>query len=380
MINRSKVLACLDRTKAVIRVDYSGQIPGLSSLRSQEGKDCLAASIIKTKTNLVVLRCCEYNSALKSRCQLKRSSGSLNASQNQQTQQQQQQQQQPGGLFGSLNRPAQPLNANAFGNSLGGLKMGQSQAQTVPGVRIDVSQMKGTTRFNDLHEDLQKQIENIDKIILAQQALCADCEAIMPSHANQLSSIPSDVDFVSRKLIGVESSLEADAEAVALVGQLVKSDAENAKLSFKAIDNLKLPPQYHQGNWIANSAVNPSSQSQDSGAPQDLVSFFSQTADEMSATLQKYQDYISEIEQHLRSVEAATMMQAQQLNGNGHGDNIGQQQRELAAVLREFEAGIRRVAGEVAEARGGVEGLLLGSFVDHSDRKAPGSTRRIGIY
>lgn len=242
--------------------------------------------------------------------------------------------------------------------------------------------MKGTTRFNDLHEDLQKQIENIDKIILAQQSLSGDCEAIMPSHAAQLSCIPTDVDFLTRKLIGVESSLESDAEAVALVGHLVKSDAEHAKLSFRAIDNLKLPAQYHhQGNWIGKSAsVGASSQDQDPSNPQDLVSFFSQTADEMSATLSKYKSHISEIEQHLRTVEAATMMQAQQLNSQGFGDDVDEQKRELAAVLREFEAGIRGVAGVVAEAREGMQRLQIGSFIDATERRLQGLDKGTGIY
>jgi nucleoporin p58/p45 len=306
------------------------------------------------------------------------SSGGLNTTQNQQPQQQQ-----TGGLFSSLNKPTQAPSGNVFGNTLGGgLKLGQSQAPSVPGVRIDVSLMKGTTRFNDLHEDLQKQIENIDKIIIAQQALAGDCEAIMPSHASQLSCIPTDVDFLQRKLIGVESSLESDAEAVSLVGHLVKSDAEHAKLSFRAIDNLKLPPQYHhQGHWIGKSAsVSASSQGQDPSNPQDLVSYFSQTADEMSATLSKYQSHLSEIEHHLRTVEAATMMQAQQLNGQGFGDDADEQKRELAAVLREFEAGIRGVAGVVAETREGMQRLRLGGFTDSSNGRLNGNGKRTGIY
>lgn len=249
-------------------------------------------------------------------------------------------------------------------------------------MRIDVSLLKGTTRFNDLHEDLQKQIENIDKIILAQQALSGECEAIMPSHESQLSSIPTDVDFLTRKLIGVESSLETDAEAVALVGNLVKSDAEHAKLSFKAIDNLKLPQQYHhQGNWIGkSSSVAKSSQGQDSSDPQDLVSYFSQTGDEMSATLSRYQNHIGEIEQHLRTVEAATMMQAQQMNSKGFGDDVDDKKRELAAVLREFEAGIRGVASEVAETREEMQRLQLGGFADSNNERLSGKVKRTGIY
>jgi len=257
--------------------------------------------------------------------------------------------------------------------------MGQSSSlanqQTVPGVRIDISNVRTTTRFNDLHEDLQKEIEQLDKFILAQIQQCHDCAAIMPAHAEQLSFIPDNVDFLSRKLIGVESSLENDAQAVALDGSLVHRDAENAKLSFRAIEVLKLPPQYHQpGIWHgSNSSSAPADQAQ------DLVSFFSKTADEMAGTLAKYKVSIGEIEQHLRGVEASTVQQAQQMSGGNPGDAM----RELAAVLREFEAGILSVAGSVGGAREGVQRLQLGGFVpdDSNDggRKNVNG-KRTGVY
>jgi nucleoporin p58/p45 len=80
----------------------------------------------------------------------------------------------------------------------GGLSLGQStnqQQQTVPGVRIDVTNIRGTTRFNDLHEDLQKQISFLDDFIQAQIQLKNDCDAIMPSHDSQLAQVPNDVEF-----------------------------------------------------------------------------------------------------------------------------------------------------------------------------------------
>jgi nucleoporin p58/p45 len=257
--------------------------------------------------------------------------------------------------------------------------MGQSGNQqnqnTVPGVRIDISQLRPTTRFNDLHEDLQKQIENLDKFILAQEQQAHDCNAIMPSHAEQLSFVPENVDFLSRKLIGVETSLEGDAQDVALVRKLVHVDTENAKLSFRATDNLKLPRQFHQGIWNAPKPP-PSSSSGDSTTTdpaRDLVSFFSETADEMKSTLAKYKGRIGEIELHLRTVEA-NIMQAQVARGVNPTDSI----QELAAVFRDFEMGILGVAGEVGGVRESFQRLALGGFVDENIRH--GSGKRRGVY
>lgn len=253
--------------------------------------------------------------------------------------------------------------------------MGQSQnqnqaqqnQQSIPGVRIDLSNIRPTTRFNDLHEDLQKELELLDKVILAQQARSADINAVLPSHAEQLSFIPDNADFLSRKLLGIETALESDAEAVALVQGYVKTDAANAKLSFKVIDNQRQPQPYQQN-----------------GTGQDLVSFFSQAADEMSATLSRYQSRISEIESHLRGVEASTMQQAQALNGSSlGGGGADDQMRELAAVLREFEQGILGVAGEVGAAREGVQQLQFGGYLDiglGDSGRTNGNGKRSGIY
>jgi nucleoporin p58/p45 len=288
-------------------------------------------------------------------------------------QQQQQQPQQQGGLFSSVNKPAQP-SGGRFGSSLGGgLTMGQSQnqsnQQSVPGVRIDISQVRGTTRFNDLHEDLQKEIEFLDKVILSQQARSGDINAILPSHAEQLSFIPDNADFLSRKLLGVETALESDAEAVARLQAYVKTDATHAKLSFKVIDNQRQPKDYHQN-----------------GTGQDIVSFFSQAADDMAATLSNYQSRISEIESHLRGVEASTIQQAQALTGSSLGGGAADDQmRELTAVLREFEQGILSVAGEVGAARENVQQLQMGGYLeigqaDGGRGSVNGGAKRSGIY
>ncbi|PQE26308.1 nucleoporin nup49 nsp49 protein [Rutstroemia sp. NJR-2017a BBW] len=306
------------------------------------------------------------------------------ATQNQQNQAQQPQQ--SNNLFGGgLN---QTQGSNMLGGSRlgGGLNLGSQsqQAQVVPGVRIDVSQMRGTTRFNDLHEDLQKQIMHYDNVIQAQITMKNDCEAIMPKHAELLSHVPNDVEFCRRKLIGMEDAMETDAAKIAQVRELIKEDVEHAKLSFRAIDNLKLPAQYHTpGIWASKSTSNPNgTQSSESDAP-DLVSFFSSTADELEVTLQKYQRNFTEIEAHLRSLEASTAQQTQAIIAKRNGRSTAQENptAELAAALFEFEQSIMGVAGRIGSAREGVQALQLGTFTGPTDLRASvNGGRKNGVY
>jgi nucleoporin p58/p45 len=268
----------------------------------------------------------------------------------------------------------------------GGLNLGSQsqQAQVVPGVRIDVSQMRGTTRFNDLHEDLQKQIMEMDNVIQAQIRMKNDCQAIMPKHAELLSHVPNDVEFCRRKLIGMEDAMETDAAKIAQVRELIKEDVEHAKLSFRAIDNLKLPAQYHTpGIWASKSTSNPNgTQNSESDAP-DLVSFFSSTADELESTLQKYQRNFTEIEAHLRSLEASTAQQTQAIIAKRNGRSTSQENpmAELAAALFEFEQSIMGVAGRIGSAREGVQALQLGTFTGATDLRASvNGGRKNGVY
>ncbi|OIW32281.1 hypothetical protein CONLIGDRAFT_264656 [Coniochaeta ligniaria NRRL 30616] len=282
-----------------------------------------------------------------------------------------------GGLFGQST--AQPQ-TSAFGQSaLGpGLTMGQStnnqqsqgQQQVVPGVRIDVSNIRSTTRFNDLQEDLQKQIADIDKAIQGFISQKNELDAFMPAHGDQLSSIPSDVAFVSRKAAGVEAALASDAVAVKQLRELVKVDTDNARLSFKAIDNLKLPTPYHQaGLWSTRgqqATATGGSADVDGEGSSDLVSFFSRTADEMGETMKKFERNLGEIETHLHGVQANVLEQLQRVAATPKdGGQGGSDEKivELAAVLRDFEESILKVAGVVGGAREGVTQLQLGEFL-----------------
>jgi len=253
----------------------------------------------------------------------------------------------------------------------------QQPQQTVPGVKIDVSNIRGTTRFNDLHEELQKQIETIDNFILTQIHFKTECDSVLPKIESQSLYIPNDVAFVSRKLDTMQQALENDAEAIDVVRKSVKKDAADAKLSFRAVDNLKLPQQYHYtGLWnvpsVSQSAGPKLPGEDDEDGSSDLVSYFSTQADEMGKTLESYERSVHDIESHLKGVEANTVQQMQQLaftRGRDGGERSAEDQvRELAAVLREFENAIMAVASKVGGAREGVTELIVGGVGNQGGR------------
>jgi nucleoporin p58/p45 len=282
------------------------------------------------------------------------------------------------------------FNTALGGSSIGGGVLGGGlgstlQQQSVPGVKIDLANLRGTSRFGDLHEDLQKLVEEIDKGIVAQTELHKQVDAMMPGHEQNLMCIPNDVEFVSRRLTTMQHALENDAQAIDYVRKTVKKDANDARLSFRALDNLKLPPQYHyQGLWSSPTPSAPprtatgAAAADDEGST-DLVAYFSQQADDMAQTLEKYKRNLQEIEEGLRGVEAKTVQMTQKLmltkGEDGRERNEAEVVSELSQVLRTFEGGILSVAGSVWMAREGVQELTVGA-----GGAGGRDGRRVGVY
>jgi nucleoporin p58/p45 len=84
----------------------------------------------------------------------------------------------------------------------------------------------------------------------------------------------------------------------------------------------------------------------------------------MTRTLDTYKRNITEVETYLNGVESNTMQQMQQMmfsRARDGGEKSAEDQvRELAAVLRDFEAGILGVAAKVGSAREQVQEVMLG--------------------
>ena len=309
--------------------------------------------------------------------------------------------QQGGGLFGtSLN----PQNKNAlFGTSrpLAQAQQSKSQArapvsifsnsigqqsqqyQTVPGVRISVNELRPTTRFNDLHEELQMTIEYVDAFIMNKIQWQEQCEAANFPLEQICQQIPPDVEHCTKGLDTVQQALENDAESIAFAKDLVKADAADAKLSFKVINSLKLPHHFRHANlWSTVSspqqtAVQFPDEGLEEGASRNLVEFFSKQADGKYRTLHSYKRNVAEVEGYLHGVEENALQQTQQLtftrSRDGSEKSAEDQVRELAAVLKEFENGILGVAAKVGHAREGVQDAMLETKEDTTHSRIRGS-------
>lgn len=242
--------------------------------------------------------------------------------------------------------------------------------QVVPGVRIDLSNLRNTTRFNDLQEDLQKSIADIDQFIQNCISQKEQVDAFLPAHGEQLANIPGDVRFVSHKYAAVDLALGSDLQAIKQMRDQVKTDAEEAKLSFNAVNNLLLPSQYHLEPGYLGGSTRQSESSDTTGGKNgdgsqttstDLVSYFSKATDEMDEQIKKLQKTVREIETHLGGVEQNIHEQASRLQASNGSMGGGQDDRvmELYTVLREFEESIVQVATVVGGAREGVTELQM---------------------
>ena len=231
----------------------------------------------------------------------------------------------------------------------------------------------------------------------------------MPAHSESLEAIPGDVRFVARKYDGVSAAMASDLQAIQALRETVKQDAEHAQLSFKALDNQKLPAQFHtSGLWstAGGGAVQKGGRGRDGGVGgddrgdgrngdgdgsgrTDLINYFSRTGDEIGQQLRKLESNLGEIEVHMYSVQAGLLEQLQRIaassssssgargagasvygganggggDGSGSGSSSDDKVAELAAVLRDFEESILTVASVVGSARESMTGLQLGDFL-----------------
>ena len=245
---------------------------------------------------------------------------------------------------------------------------------TVPGVHISVNELRPTTRFNDLHEELQKAIEYVDGFVLNKMLWKDACEAEGEKIDMMCLQLPPDVEYCTKQLDTMQQALENDAESIAFAKNLVNADAANGKLSFKVIQNLRLPPQFHQTSlWsTAMAPLKPKAGITDEdfedGASRNLVEYFSKQADTMLKTLDGYKQNIAEVEDYLQGMESNTMREMHQMmfsrGQDGNRKNAEDQVRELAAVLRAFENGILGVAAKVGGTRESMQDVMLGTGIN----------------
>ncbi|KZM26825.1 Glutathionyl-hydroquinone reductase [Ascochyta rabiei] len=272
---------------------------------------------------------------------------------------QQAQPQQNTSLFGAMAPPQRT--STLPGSTLGGGQMaGSTQA-----VNIGLESLRGTTRFNDLAPELQAQIQAFDEGIQRKIGYCNQIRETLPNSEAEIATIAPDVAYVESFLSTVELGLDNDSASIAHLRELVNKDAADATLSFRAIENQRLPAQFHYRNatnLTASSTKPPATAALDDDDPTkpvDLMGYFNRRTGELGRTLDVYQRQIREIEGHLRTMEVGTLEKAQQLTGSRSAPR--DQRRELVEALKAIEGAILDSAKKVGQVRDEVTKQTLGN-------------------
>ena len=225
----------------------------------------------------------------------------------------------------------------------------------------------------------------MDNFISGQIRCQEECALHTEDIDQKCHQMPPDVEYCTKALATMQHALENDAESIAFAKGLVKVDVADAKLSFKTIQNLKMPQKFHQSGIWNTTGISQSGLSSfpeedaEVGASRNIVEYFSKQADEMTKTLEVYKRNIGQVEAYLKGVESNTMQQMQQMMLNGGQDggekSAEEQVRHLAAVLRDFEHGITGVATRVGGSREKIQELMLGP----DDMAGTLRTRKYGL-
>lgn len=333
---------------------------------------------------------------------------------------------QGGGLFGAMpSKPSQGLFSSSQAPQRSTFRGGPNQGggvqaaaalnfgqQSTPGTssssaRIDLEHLRPTTKFDQLTEELQREILNLDTAILNEVNRCNEVSNLLPTIEATGSNIPNDVAYVAQKLEEVETGLENDAEEIqTLKEDTMKKDANEAKVCFREVDRLKMPTQYQasmtgpaasvsgvygghglSGWWNhpqtlqrsirggtgtggSRSLQLPGDEDEDAlaGAPANIVDFFDRRTGEMRKAVADNKSLLTEIEEFVISVESKIAAKQREVMGRdgraqgiqGEEDQVGL----LRYVFGEFERSLYEVADKVGAARDGGQELLLGRVGD----------------
>ncbi|KAF7528101.1 hypothetical protein PCG10_001388 [Penicillium crustosum] len=267
------------------------------------------------------------------------------------------------------------------------LQQSTATSTVIPGVKVDVSNLLPTTKFESCADEIRSQIEAIDKHILNQMKMCHEVGDLLPTIEKQGATIPNDVEFVQGKLETMQHALENDASDIDGLRSLVTRDAAEAQVAFRAIDTLKLPLQYQStgGGWWSvqdqqipersmrssrkNTLALPDGVEGDAstdvnGVPVNLVDYFSHRSKEMKEVLTRYTGNLKEIEDHLHGVEATLNRQISDFVSSKSREGAAGTPRstinELSGVLSDVEAGIMGVATRLSNVSEQVQDLSIG--------------------
>lgn len=272
---------------------------------------------------------------------------------------------------------------NMPGSYVGRLTMGQTTSApaqntaAVGGTTVTLNELRSTTRFQDLHDDLKTEFEKADKMIQAQENFCARIQAKLQRQGEDVTSIAPDVSMISTKTEAVEHLLASDAQSVEISRRTADKDRKDFERSQRIITNLNLSDtRFHttnamySGQRLAHPAASAADPTAEDNYDTDLIAnYFSPLAAELERTLATYDSNLKEIEDHMRVIESSAVSQAQHLaasragmTATGGPGSEADSVRDLAETLQGFEQSILGIAGVVGQCREGVNQLVLGQL------------------
>lgn len=237
---------------------------------------------------------------------------------------------------------------------------GNPAQQIVPGARIDLQNIKGTTRFQDTHDDVQKEIAVIDRAIQQLMSFHDQIDNFMPEHQRDIESILYSVELMEQKYQAVKARLNDDIVAVKYLLDGLNSLVANAKVMFKAIDGLNLPSHYHTTNLWGQGSTPAAAQSttvSDSDG-QDILAFFNQQVVALTARYDFIQERLKEVQDHMPGVEGGVYERIHALQ-EGSGGISEEPVRMVFQALTDLHVAINNQAEHVAETRQKVMNLQL---------------------
>ncbi|KAF3221902.1 Nucleoporin nup49/NSP49 (Nuclear pore protein nup49/NSP49) [Orbilia oligospora] len=190
------------------------------------------------------------------------------------------------GLFGAS--AAQQPQASLFGQT-------QTQTQVQPqAVEMNFSNMRGTTRYEELHADVRSLLDFLDDYVQKAIGISQELGARSVTHKDAMESVEDDVEHVARKLGFATTFLNNDGHSI---GQLHNASTQlinTATLSTRTIDILRLPMSQRSHYLSTHHTSNPE---------YSLMPYFEEKSGELESKATHFLATVGEVEKTLEAVE-----------------------------------------------------------------------------
>ncbi|EWC45448.1 hypothetical protein DRE_00847 [Drechslerella stenobrocha 248] len=234
-----------------------------------------------------------------------------------------------GGIFGSSAAQPQPA---MFGQS-------QAQQQQPQAVEMNFTNMRGTTRYEELHSDVRHILDYLDDYIQKAIGISKEISARSVDHKEAMESVDRDVEHVSRKLGFTTTFLNNDGHSI---GQLHNASAQlinTAALSTRTIDILRIPISQRSHYLSSHHTSNPE---------YSLIPYFEEKTEGLENKSENFLSAIGEVERTLEAVERDVGQVSMSAESKV---------KEVVKAERMVFSGMLAVASKVAAANEDLKGL-----------------------